>query len=381
MKKSIFLLALTFLFIGQYSCKRGCTDPRSFNYDETAERDNGKCLTRNYDGFSTYDFSNVDYADQTSRLDMLDELVDYMSSANTVGVTLSINTLLDYFANSNSPYTDASLNTSGVQLKDQCFSTDIFLIEGYMVELKDASQNPNIGGQGIAGVVTSTTNPAKSYLFDDKGVEYAQYIQKGIMSAVFYHQISEVFTREAAIGDGVDNTMITDGQGTDMEHNWDQAFGYFGVPTDFLTNADAGRYWGKYCNGRNDLLGTNDEVMKAFTKGRVAISSMDYASRDSAAVEVRQGLERVMAASAIHYLNGALADIADDALRNHQLSEAYAFAFGIKYNTDNIISQADHAEVLEGFGSNYYTITTSQIMDVRDLLASVYGMESIKTSL
>lgn len=40
-------------------------------------------------------------------------------------------------------------------------------------------------------------------------------------------------------------------------------------------------------------------------------------------------------------MNSAKSNFSDDALRNHALSEAYAFIFSIAYNADKLISTTD----------------------------------------
>jgi len=56
------------------------------------------------------------------------------------------------------------------------------------------------------------------------------------MGAVFYYNIAEVYTRPGKIGASVDNIIVTPEEGTDMEHHWDEAFGYFGAPIDFSSS-------------------------------------------------------------------------------------------------------------------------------------------------
>ena len=72
---------------------------------------------------------------------------------------------------------------------------------------------------------------------DANGIEYTQLIEKGLMGAVFYYQITNVY-----LGDGkmdVDNADQVDPDNgkyyTTMEHHWDEAFGYFSDAVDFPT--------------------------------------------------------------------------------------------------------------------------------------------------
>lgn len=330
---------------------------------------------------TTYNFSNVNYTGQTQRLDMLGEMTSYMKTANTPGTTLDAQKLKDMFANTNNQFTGTGLNDSGKQLKNKCFAPDVALFESYFDAIALASQSTVAGSNGVSGVVTSTTDPSKKYLFNENGFEYTQLIEKGLMGAVFYYQAVSVYLSDDKVGDAVDNTTVTPGQGTPMEHHWDEAFGYFGVPIDFPANTTGIRYWGKYCNDRNGLLNTNAVIMNAFIKGRAAISNKDMATKNEQIPLIRDNWEKVSVATAIHYLNDAKAAIADDAIRNHALSEAVAFIKALKYNPTKKITDAQIDEALGYIGSNLYNVTLSNLDNARNLLSGIYGMNNIKDSL
>jgi hypothetical protein len=173
-----------------------------------------------------------------------------------------------------------------------------------------------------------------------------------------------------------------------MEHHWDEAFGYLGVPIDFPTNTDGLAFWGKYVNGRNALLETNTGIMDNFLKGRAAISNDDLESRDAAIIEVQKYWELSSAGTAIHYLNSALANFNDDAIRNHALSEAVAFVYALQFNENKKVTNANVSEILTKIGGdsnfadmNFYTITETDLNAAKDLLSTYYNLESVKDSL
>jgi hypothetical protein len=202
-----------------------------------------------------------------------------------------------------------------------------------------------------------------------------------LMGAVLYFQAVSVYLSDEKIGPSVDNTTVVEGKGTNMEHHWDEAFGYLGVPKDFPANQTGIRYWAKYITARNGLLGSNEKIMNAFIKGRAAISNKDMVTKDQCVATIRDEWEKAAAATAISYLNGAKKDFADDSKRNHQLSEAYAFVLSLKYNPTRKITLAQIDEVLAHLGSNYYDITTANIDAARDQLSTIYGFDSIKNTL
>ncbi|MBN8702596.1 MAG: DUF4856 domain-containing protein [Bacteroidetes bacterium] len=330
---------------------------------------------------TTYNFSNVNYSGQTTRLDMVAEIKTYMNTGNTMGAVLSSQKLKEMYQNINNQFSNSSLNTSGKNIKSKVFSLDQTIFEGFMDSLAAASISTVSGSNGVAGVVVSPTNSAKKYLCDKNGVEWTQVIEKGLMGALMYYQTVAVYLDESSIGNSVDNSTVVVGEGTAMEHHWDEAFGYFGVPVDFPTNTVGMRFWGKYCNDRNTILSTNSEIMNAFLKGRAAISNKDYTVRDAQVTIVRDAWEKVIAATIISYVNATKTNLSDDAVRNHNLSEIKGFLMNLKYNPTKKISNAQLIQ-LEGYlGTNFYSITSTSLDQIRDLLSSVYGLDAVKTTL
>ena len=328
---------------------------------------------------ASYNFENVNFSGQTQRLNMLTELSNYIKTANTAGVKLDILKLKNMFSNTGAAF--SKNYEASKQLKDKCFEPDRVLIEQYFGELVKASQATAAGSNGKAGVVVSKDG-TKKYLFDEKGFEYAQLIEKTLMGAVCYYQATSVYLSDDKIGNQIDNAKVIAGEGTAMEHHWDEAFGYFGVPLDFPTNLNGIRFFGKYANDRNAKIACNDPIMKeGFLKGRAAISAKNMKQKEEAVVVIRTQWERVLVSTALYYLAGAKRDFADDALRNHQLSEGIAFIKSLKYNSSKKITNEQINSLVSKLGNNLYEITTAQIDAVRNELSSIYGMDNLKDIL
>ena len=336
--------------------------------------------TKIYDIPTTYNFSNVDLSGQNYRLLMLDEMVANMKTGNTTGTLVDVIVLKNMYANINSPFANSTLNTSGKKIKDKVFSLDQLLFEAYMDSLALASQSTSYASNGVAGVAISNDGLSK-YLVDENGIEYTQYVEKGVMGAMIYYQICEVYLSADKIGNTVDNSNVISGQGTNMEHHWDEAFGYYGAPIDYPTNLNGLKYIAKYANSRNALLNCNKTIMDAFLKGRASISNKDYATRDAQVTIIKSELEKVFAATAISYINKAKSYITDDAIRNHNLSEGKMFAQALKYNSSKKISNAQLQQVIDLFGDNFYTTSIDNLNSARDILSPVYGFDNIKTQL
>ncbi|WP_276499590.1 DUF4856 domain-containing protein [Pontibacter litorisediminis] len=334
---------------------------------------------------STYNFENVNYAGQTTRLDMLTELSDYIKTGNE-GAQLDAQKMKAMYANANSPFSDASLNEANTkQLKNKTILTAQEEFEGYFDAVAAASKAPThlLGlpaSNGQAGLLTSADGK-KSYLVDENGIEYAQVIQKGLMGAVFYYQAVDGYLTEEKIGAAVDNMKVTEGEGTAMEHHWDEAFGYFGAPKNFPATTDGARFWANYSNQVDAALGSNKAIMDAFLKGRAAISAKDMKAKEEAAATVRTEWERLVAAAAIHELNEAEENVADQAKKSHYLSEAIGFVMGLQYKSDRKLTDAKYQEVMAAIGTNLYETTAEDINKAINILSSAYGMDSIKGQL
>jgi len=368
MKKT--LLSLCILLTALSSCKKEkTTDPDPEPPGPT------------YTVPTTYNFANVNYSGQTTRLDMVVEMKTYMNTGNTQGTALSAATLKNMYQNVSSAFTNTALNISGKSIKSKVFSLDQNLFENFIDSLVAASQSTVAGSNGVPGVVVSSTNSTKKYLCDKNGVEWTQVIEKGLMGALMYYQTTAVYLDASQIGTGVDNTTVIAGEGTAMEHHWDEAFGYFGVPLDFPTNTTGIRYWGKYCNDRNPIISSNATIMNAFLKGRAAISGKDYPVRDAQVPIIRDAWEKVIAATIISYVNSTKLNIADDGIRNHNLSEIKGFLMNFKYNPTKKITTAQVTQ-LEGYlGTNFYNITIANLDQIKDLLSTIYGLDSVKNTL
>ncbi|WMN12325.1 DUF4856 domain-containing protein [Marivirga salinae] len=328
----------------------------------------------------TYDFENVSYTGQTQRLDMMEELTAYMKTANN-GAVLDAQVMLDMYANENNPFENAELNAAdSKELENKTVESEINFYQGFIRDFAAATVEANggEGSDGTAGVVTSNDG-SKQYFFDINGFEHIQIIEKGLMGSCFYFQGVSIYLASGKMD--VDNETIEDGKGTAMEHHWDEAFGYFGVPNDFPTTTDGARFWGKYANGRDALLGSNEAIMNAFIKGRAAISNKDLDTRDEQITIIRDEWEKVSAGTAVHYLNEAIAGFADDAIRNHTLSEAWAFINALRYNPNKKLSNAEVGEVLDELGDNFYTISTDNINAAKATLVEAYGFEDIQDQL
>lgn len=376
MTKHLLIISALGLALG--ACKKqGCTDETATNYNEKATKDDGSCeypATTSYTVPATYFFtdgngnSTVSYSGQTDRLSQLDEMIAYAELGKTSIISSQV--LNDMFSNSNNPFSFVSSK----QLKDKCFGLDVAMIEGLFDKIANASQvSSQTASSGQAGTLTSGTS---TYLFDENGFDCAEMIEKSIMGAVFMNQALNVYfgTDKMNVDNSTAVNASTGDYYTTMEHHWDEAFGYFGVPTDFPTTA-ATHYWGKYCNSQNPTLGCNALMMNNFLKGRAAISNKVYADRDQAISTIRTTWENISASQAVAYMDKAISHYGtDNAKFLHVLTEAYTFSFNLRYSPleTRRMNTNEHKALMSQFGTNLWNLTLQDLNGIKATLEAKY---------
>ncbi|MCB0561078.1 MAG: DUF4856 domain-containing protein [Phaeodactylibacter sp.] len=334
----------------------------------------------------SYIFENVNYEGQLQRLAMLLEIKNYVATANTSGAVLDARRLKAMYANDASLAGWQGAYDESKQLKGKTFEFQQDVFDQLMEAIAQASASAVEGSPGQAGIVFSQDG-SKQYLLSEKGIEYAELIEKGLMGACFYYQAVGVYLGDEKMS--ADNETVAPGEGTAMEHHWDEAFGYYGVPRDFPSVSEPVFFWGIYSNRRDPLLSCNQKMMDAFLKGRAAISANNLEARDEAIAELRTNWELISGATAISYINVALDGFDDVALRAHALSEAIAFTYTLQFNPERHFSvdEVNQALRLIGGGSedffemNLYQVERGALEQARDLLAAGLGLESLMIEL
>ncbi len=342
----------------------------------------------------TYNFANTSYTGQTQRLDKMGEITTYIKSAHTLNApSLDATKLKDMYGDNTGQYfSTTELNDSlAKQLKNKTLYTERSNFENYMDAVATASLSTHqTASNGQAGIGSKNDN-SKSYLFNERGLELAQIIEKGLMGACFYYQGTAVYMGSGKMD--VDNELVNAGEGTEMEHHWDEAFGYFGVPKVFPAEDlnEAPRYWGKYCNKHELTYPLNQKMMDAFLTGRAAISAKDITLRDAQITELQKNWELVSVATALSYLNDAQANLTTDPfVAFHELSEVFGFIISLKYGAEsNTITLNEVNTILNDlFGSsdplqaNNYNVTDNKIEAAKTALVSYFtDLSSVKNNL
>ncbi|ANQ48701.1 DUF4856 domain-containing protein [Flammeovirga sp. MY04] len=311
-----------------------------------------------------YDFDNVDYSGQTARIMMLDSLESYIKSANDGATAITATHMNAIYTNESGDLFGSSKDLESKTANDPTLIANVYdQVPAYFASAEVASGNADniIGGR----------------LFDAEGHEPAQMVGKGLMGAVLFYQSVSYYLTAEKLNAG-DNETVTEGKGTDMEHYWDEAFGYFGATTDYLTNEEGTNYyWAKYAASRSSVYDVRADIFNAFIAGRQAIADKDYEERDVQAAIIQAKWEELVAINVVHYANSVISDTElGDIL--HHWSEAVAFATALQYNTSKTITNENIAVILAALYSDDIknedkTALNAKMEAAKAVIKSTYG--------
>lgn len=261
------------------------------------------------------------------------------------------------------------------------------------------------------------------YLTAD-GLDLKQLLQKFLLSAVAFSQGADDYLDE-----GLDspNTQSEGNAYSELEHAWDEGFGYYGAAQDFMlyTNDEIAseggrddwqgahdsdedgaidlrseRFFGASLNaakrdrGSMSMTTMGSRAFLAFHEGRGIIASGDTSAEAVAGLgEARDAAVRAweesIAATAIHYINDTIADMEaigtdDYSFEDHakHWSELKGFIFAPQFNPRSPLSAADfamvHALIQDRpvLAAADVDAAVSDFISARALLAAAYGFES-----
>lgn len=341
--------------------------------------------------FSRNDASSVSYSGQIERQAMLHEMGDYMKLAHTLGRSISSDTLIAMYKNEY-----GFTGTYSKNLFSKTFANDQQFFLDQMAEMAQASKETTNAAPGKTGVLNEEypqagTAESAGYLVNANGLEYRQLITKRLMGAVFFHQAMEVYFGEDYMNDhGSDNQTVEAGKNyTAMEHHFDEAFGYAGIPTDLSAeytdknNSNLGS-WGEYIversndNGTFGIPGLNEELISEFIKGREAIVNQKYVLRNVAINNVARLWEKAILYTAGNYFNRSLTETSVYK-KHHYLSEGIGFLLALQYHFEggtsvasNYINKTKINDALNviGLNTNLYEVSNANINNVISLITS-----------
>ena len=234
------------------------------------------------------------------------------------------------------------------------------------------------------------------------GVKLDQMIAKGLLGAVSYYGACGYL---GTIDDDA-TTQSGDNMYSEMEHHWDESFGYFGAARDYGTQTIAERKtnkdsdasgtidytseanfdWAAYAAKRDDCTGCDtggfgDAIFNAYVQGRHLITTGgSLADISVERTKISNNWEKVIAANIVHYANSVTSDIdANSSDLNKHWSEMRAFGMALQFNelSDNIISSTDLTSIVTSMGNvppaaNEQEAYKTTLASIKATLGTVY---------
>lgn len=319
----------------------------------------------------------VDLKEGNLRLKMFQALNYHSTSNVSAGTAIDETALLNMFSNTSNPFYDistntisvsgAELNASGIQLRNVVASSyepaDAEVvrddIESYFTAIDAASQSlSTTASPGVAGKLGN-------YLVDARGLEVAQEIQKSLIGALQLDYIANVLLDEGLKADN--SKLVGDNNYTQLEHNWDVAYGLLTLNPIYLEGAtDASRNTVEF--GAGSYLweynkAAYNQIYPAFLKGRAAVVNNDREQFEALALLIRRELEIAIANAAIGYLN-KWKTATDDAARAHAIGEGVGFIYSLRFAKLHGIDAAYSEAILEdliGSGAGFWDLNAEKI--------------------
>ena len=348
---------------------------------------------------TNYDFlrdgvSTVSFSGQTTRLKQVDEIYSALNSNTYTEAQLD-----EMFADG-AGFTDSTLNGTGKNVRGKtsagCAAGNSATQAQFDAQIADFANNvvPAWANDAAAGVAGKLTDTKRSIHVNAKGHEIDQTFVKGLIGGMGVDQIVNNYLQPCQLDSGTrkdDNTNGVVASGkiyTDMEHKWDEAFGYLYGQEEDAKRADLGsaptgngtllnKYF-KKVNGSNQP-GIAEIVFNAFKKGRAAIVAGDYQVRDAQANIIQIHLSKVIGYKAVDYLNDYMTKKAagNTADAFHALSEGYGFVMSLQFtnNGSNVpyFTKAE-ADAMLAKMDDFWTVQDADLTSMVSDIKSKFGI-------
>ena len=335
--------------------------------------------------------TTVSYGGQSSRLEMAGELSVWLNTP-----TKTKTELVNMFDNG-AGFGNPGLAASGKKLGNKTASSSqasSTVKPQFDALIDDVTSNvfPNVANDASDGTPGTYTDPdgGRTVIINGKGHEINQLFTKGLMGALVCDQIIWGYLTAGKLDAGTnkaDNdagTVVEGKNYTQMEHYWDEGFGYlYGLDTDISNSSIEGQdvLVSKYLKkvDGSSLPGIAQELYDAFKHGRAAIVAGAYDVRDEQAEIVKTKLSHIIGRKAADYLRSGAGKINDGkwADAHHALSEGWGFILSLQF-TKNPTSGAPYysnSEVNDMLTQidNFWTVTPANLESMAAGIESKFG--------
>lgn len=357
---------------------------------------------------STYKFerngtTSVSFDGQTTRIKMGGEFISALN--NTSETVATLNAKFAHNEGENN-FSDATLNASSKNIRSKtAASTDFFAsnttdataikaqFDNWIAaQVNDVFPNWDVDASaGVAGKIQESGGGSTRHI-NEKGLEYNQIINKGLIGALMVDQIlnnylsTAVLDEASNVSDNDADVLLSGKNYTSMEHKWDEAFGYlYGNEPDvtapvLVQDSFLNKYLSRVTTD-TDFNTIATDIYNAFKLGRAAIVNKDYVTRDAQAAILKEKISEIIAIRAVYYLQqakGSLTPNRQDAF--HDLSEGIGFVYSLQFTRKSNSQDAyfTKAEV-DGFmstlqaGNGFWDVTSTTLDEISNAIAAKFN--------
>jgi len=327
---------------------------------------------------------------------------EFLNSQTSAGGTLDLNTTTRQLRNTTADSEDYFVRPGNATEAATVRALFDSFITGQVDEVFPAFMN--VATEGNAGQLPDGSS---TRFVNANGLEYNEIFEKGLIGALILDQVVNNYISPTFLDDG-DNRATNDagtprndsGTDTQMEHQWDEGFGYvYGASCDLIDVArDLGENDGSLnnymdlVNDDEDFRGIADAIYLAFRTGRAAITASDYGIRDEQVAILQRELSRVMAIRCVFYLQQGRIKL--EAAREgagefgdafHDISEGLGFLLGLRYTQDPTTNAPYYTptditswfeNITEGTANGLWDIEAATLDAIADMIAAPFGFTS-----
>lgn len=343
--------------------------------------------------------TTVDYNGQTTRIEMGGEFVSALNDNTKTETELD-----GMFTNTGNYFSTTELNESTKNIRSKtAASMDYFSANTTAANVIKADFDSWIANQvsevfpnwdntataGNAGQIQEAGGAIR--YVNGKGLEYNQAINKALIGALMVDQMLNNYLSTSVLDAGTnradnDAEILAEGKNyTNMEHKWDEAFGYlYGTDDPLAPQLGADNFLNKYLarvDSDEDFTGIAQDIYDAFKLGRAAIVAKNYEVRDEQAEIIREKISEIIGIRAVYYLQSSKATLGTDyASAFHDLSEGFGFLYSLQFTrqpeTDTPYfskTEVDAyiAELMEGNG--FWDVTSATLDNMASEIASRFN--------
>ncbi|WP_074224575.1 DUF4856 domain-containing protein [Algoriphagus halophilus] len=341
LKSPQFLLG--FVLLAATSCENETAEPNlrsEIGYGELNTNESYSTQFLDQSGNST-----VDLTEGTISLSMFQSMDNYIKSSVSTNSRIDQSLLSNLFNNTGSSFTQievkgglfnaSDLVNSEVSISERVAPSrsqaEILATQAYFESLFEEIDANSLSINEEASI--NQAGKLGSYLLNDKGIEVAQVIQKSLLGAFQLDYIGNVLLNAGLNADNF--TLVSDKNYTQLEHNWDLAYGTLTLNPIYLegfsdtekgsvSEFGAGAYIWEY--NKSGYA----KIYPAFLKGRAAIVNNDLAEMENQALIIRQEFEKSIANAALGYLGKWRSSTTEDK-RAHAIGEALGFIYSLRF--------------------------------------------------